>query len=78
VFAAQGAQPQDFSPSLRLAGWCTSTGLLSELAAGALLVLGMKPDPWVQEGPDGAMNLLMPVFGATSVARRVQVIVAQS
>lgn len=76
--AAQGAQARDWSQSLRLTDWCSRAGLLSELAEAMLLVLGMDPDPWEQEESDGSMGLKQSVLAATSVARRLQFILAES
>jgi hypothetical protein len=59
-------------------GWCSRSGLLSELADGALLVLGMNPNPWLQGGLQGFMDLMHAVVSATSVARRLQIILTKS
>jgi hypothetical protein len=76
--AVQAAQAQELSQSHQLTDWCTRSGLLSELAEGALLVLGMVPNPWLQGGLQGLMDLVLAIVAATGMARRLQIIVVKS
>lgn len=48
--ATQNVQGKDSEPCVKLTDWCMSTGLVTELAECALVLLSLDPAPYLANG----------------------------